>query len=138
MACGSPRIALFTHDAYGVGHIRRSSRILRAVAERSPDSPLLLITGAPATNLLRDLPENADTIKIPTIITSGTQGTRPPTLNLGLAELASLRGELTRKALALFDPDVFLVDNFPLGTRLELLPALRRVQDREFTASRTP
>ena len=130
MAAAAPRIALFTHDAYGVGHIRRSSRILRAVAEKSPDSPLLLITGAPSTNLLRDLPENADTVKIPTIITSGTSGTRPPTLNLGVAELASLRGELTRRALELFDPDVFLVDNFPLGTRFELLPALKELRHR--------
>ncbi|HVF40851.1 MAG TPA: glycosyltransferase [Gemmatimonadaceae bacterium] len=130
MAFGPPRIALFTHDAFGVGHIRRSSRILRAVAEKSPDSSLLLITGAPPTSLLRDLPQNADTIKIPTIITSGTTGTRPTTLNLGVAELASLRGELTRRALELFDPDVFLVDNFPLGTRLELLPALRELRHR--------
>lgn len=130
MAGSSPRIAIFTHDAYGVGHVRRSSRILRAVAEREPDSALLLITGSPATNILRELPPNADTIKIPTIITSGVEGTRPPSLNIPLAELASLRGELTLRALELFEPDVFLVDNFPLGTRLELLPALRELRHR--------
>jgi predicted glycosyltransferase len=126
----SNRYAVFTHDAYGLGHVRRSSRILRAVAELDPDAALLLITGSPATNLLRELPANADTLKIPTIITSGTDGTRPPTLNLGVAELASLRGELTRRALELFEPDVLLVDNFPLGTRHELLPALRELRHR--------
>jgi predicted glycosyltransferase len=124
------RYAVFTHDAYGLGHVRRSSRILRAVAALDPDAALLLITGSPATNLLRELPPNADTLKIPTIITSGTDGTRPPTLNLGVAELASLRGELTRRALELFEPDVLLVDNFPLGTRHELLPALREMRHR--------
>lgn len=125
------RYAVFTHDAYGLGHVRRSSRILRAIAEREPEAALLLITGSPATNLLRDLPPNADTLKIPTIITSGTNGTRPSTLNIGLAELASLRGELTRRALELFEPDVLLVDNFPLGTRHELLPALRELRHRQ-------
>jgi predicted glycosyltransferase len=124
------RYAVFTHDAYGLGHVRRSSRILRALAERDPDAALLLITGSPATNILRELPPNADTLKIPTIITSGTEGTRPPVLNLGVAELASLRGELTRRALELFEPDVLLVDNFPLGTRHELLPALREMRHR--------
>jgi predicted glycosyltransferase len=124
------RYAVFTHDAYGLGHVRRSSRILRAIAEREPEAALLLITGSPATNLLRELPPNADTLKIPTIITSGTNGTRPPTLNIGVAELASLRGELTRRALELFEPDVLLVDNFPLGTRHELLPALRELRHR--------
>jgi predicted glycosyltransferase len=131
MPAPSPsRFAIFTHDAYGVGHVRRSTRILRAIAEREPGSALLLITGSPATHLMQELPQNADVIKIPTIITSGTSGTRPPTLNMGLAELASLRGELTRRALELFEPDVFLVDNFPLGTRLELLPALRELRHR--------
>jgi predicted glycosyltransferase len=124
------RYAVFTHDAYGLGHVRRSSRILRAVAERDPDAALLLITGSPATNLLRELPQNADTLKIPTIITSGTAATRPPMLNMGVPELAALRGELTRRALELFEPDVFLVDNFPLGTRHELLPVLREARHR--------
>ena len=119
------RFAVFTHDAYGLGHIRRSTRILRALADREPRSALLLITGSPVTHLLRELPPNADTLKLPTIITSGADGTRPPTLNIGVAELAGLRSELTRRALELFEPDVLLVDNFPLGTRLELLPALR-------------
>ncbi|MDP9177184.1 MAG: hypothetical protein M3O61_05840 [Gemmatimonadota bacterium] len=130
MPSRAPRIAVFTHDAYGVGHVRRSSRIIQALAEKEPDSALLLITGSPATHLLGELPRNADTIKIPTITTSGTEGTQPPTLGIGVAELASMRGELTRCALDLFAPDVLLVDNFPLGTRLELLPALRELRHR--------
>ncbi|MHB1193714.1 MAG: glycosyltransferase family protein [Longimicrobiales bacterium] len=124
------RFALFTHDAYGLGHVRRSTRILRALAELKPSASLLLITGSPSTHLLRDLPPNADTLKIPTVITSGGSGTRPSTLNMGVAELCSLRGELTRKALDVFEPDVLLVDNFPLGTRLELLPTLREMRHR--------
>jgi predicted glycosyltransferase len=119
------RFAIFTHDAYGLGHVRRSTRILRALADRDPRAALLLITGSPATHLLRELPPNADTLKLPTIVTSGSDGTRPPTLDIGVAELASFRGELTRRAVELFEPDVLLVDNFPLGTRLELLPTLR-------------
>jgi predicted glycosyltransferase len=124
------RFAIFTHDAYGLGHVRRSSRILRALADREPNAALLLITGSPATHLLRELPPNADTLKLPTIITSGAEATRPSALNIGVAELASLRGELTRRALELFEPDVLLVDNFPLGTRHELLPALRELRGR--------
>ena len=130
MTSASPRIAVFTHDAYGVGHVRRSLRILGALAAKAPESSLLLITGSPATYLFRELPRNADTIKIPTIVTSGTEGTRPSTLNIGVADLASMRGEITRRALELFEPDVLLVDNFPLGTRLELLPTLRELRHR--------
>jgi predicted glycosyltransferase len=129
------RFALFTHDAYGLGHIRRSVRILRALAERRPHASLLLITGSPFNPLMRALPANADVVKIPTIVTSGDVENRPSMLTLGVAELASLRGEITRRTLEAFEPDVFLVDNFPLGVRLELLPTLRALrQSRTRTA----
>lgn len=124
------RIALFTHDAYGLGHVRRSVHLLSAMARRDPEATLLLITGSPATHLLRSLPPRVDYVKIPTIVTSGSEETKPPTLDIGLAELASLRGEITRRTLEAFAPDVFVVDNFPLGTRLELLPALRSLRER--------
>lgn len=124
------RFALFTHDAYGLGHVRRSSRILGALAQREPDASLLFISGSPATRLLGELPPNADVLKIPTVITSGGEGERPSTLNIGVAELCSMRGGITQRALELFQPDVLLVDNFPLGTRLELLPALREMKHR--------
>lgn len=131
MSSRSPlRLALFTHDAFGLGHVRRSTRILRAVAEAEPGVSLLLVTGSPSTHLLRRLPEGADYLKIPTITTSGASATKPPTLNLSVVELAALRGEITRRALAAFQPDVLLVDNFPLGTRHELLPVLQDLRDR--------
>lgn len=125
----SLRFALFTHDAFGLGHVRRSTRILRALAERAPGASLLLITGSPSTHLLRRLPEGADFLKIPTITTSGGQGTKPPTLSLSVVELAALRGEIVRRSLRAFQPDAFLVDNFPLGTRHELLPVLKELRD---------
>ncbi|HVS03973.1 MAG TPA: glycosyltransferase [Thermoanaerobaculia bacterium] len=124
------RYALFTHDAYGLGHVRRSVRIVRALAERDPGASILLITGSPATHWLRSLPPGADHLHLPTIVTSGEGPTRPATLALGVAELAALRGGITQRALELLEPDVLLVDNFPLGTRLELLPALRELRHR--------
>ena len=125
----SLRFALFTHDAFGLGHVRRSTRILRALAERAPGASFLLITGSPSTHLLSRLPEGADFLKLPTITTSGGKGTKPPTLALSVVELAALRGEITRRSLSAFQPDVFLVDNFPLGTRHELLPVLKELRD---------
>ncbi|NIR43214.1 MAG: hypothetical protein GWN99_04690 [Gemmatimonadetes bacterium] len=125
---GGPRIAVFTHDAYGVGHVRRCLHIVQGLAAREPEAAMLLVTGSPALELLRTLPPNADYVKIPTIVTSGTQGTRPPVLPLGLAELSLLRRQVIRETVLSFAPDVFLVDNFPLGSRLELLPTLKELR----------
>jgi predicted glycosyltransferase len=62
------RIALFTHDTFGLGHVRRSLNILRALSQRLPQSSFMLITGSPALSFLRDLPSNADVVKIPTLL----------------------------------------------------------------------
>lgn len=128
METASPRVALFTHDAYGLGHVRRCVHIVHGLARRQPESAILLITGSPAVEMLRSLPPCADYVKIPTIVTSGSQGAQPPILPVGLAELSLLRQRLIHQALVTFAPDVFLVDNFPLGSRWELLPALQEMR----------
>jgi predicted glycosyltransferase len=122
------RIAIFTHDAYGIGHVRRCLRIITALAERAPESAILLITGSPAVDMFKSLPPNADYVKIPTILTSGAFAARPPTLPIGLAELGHLRQHLIREITGAFAPDIMLVDNFPLGTQAELLPTLQQLR----------
>src|SRR6185369_10418676 len=112
-----PRIAIFTHDTFGLGHVRRCLHILRALARRSPDAAILLITGSPAVQLLEGLPGNADWVKIPTIVKTGSRGQGPPHLPVAKAEVAHLRERLIREAVAGFSPDVLLVDNFPLGSQ---------------------
>lgn len=120
----APRIAVFTHDAYGLGHVRRCLHIVQALAQRAPHAAILFITGSPAVDMLKRLPPNTDYVKIPTVVTSGVPGTKPPILGVGLAEVSRLRSRLIQEALVTFAPDVFLVDNFPLGSRLELLASL--------------
>jgi predicted glycosyltransferase len=126
----APRLAVFTHDTYGLGHVRRCLHIVRALAKRRPDAAILFITGCPAFPLLGGLPDNADYIKIPTIVKTGAEGLKPPHLRVELAELSSLRERLIRTALLAFEPDILLVDNFPLGSRRELLSSLKELHAR--------
>lgn len=130
MSAGSPRIAVFTHDTFGLGHVRRCLRILRALAERAPDSALLLVTGSPAVHAAGELPGNADVVKVPTIARTGAEASRPPHLPIPLDDVSRLRRQLIQEAVLTFAPDVFLVDNFPLGSRRELLPTLRELSRR--------
>jgi len=123
-----PRIAISTHDAYGLGHVRRSLRIIRALARQVPESAILLLTGSPAHEVLKSLPRNADYVKIPTVVTSGAEGAKPPMLPIGLAELTLLREQLILQALRAFVPDVLLVDNFPLGSQRELLASIHELR----------
>ena len=76
----APRIAVFTHDTFGLGHVRRSSHIVRALSQKAPDAAILLITGSPALHIFQDRPQNVDCIKIPTIATTGSGQALPPHL----------------------------------------------------------
>lgn len=124
----SLRIAVFTHDTFGLGHVRRSLHILRALAAAEPQAALLLVTGSPALHALGGLPRSADVVKIPTLARTGIPASRPPHLPLPVARVTALRQRLVREALRGFRPDVFLVDNFPLGARRELLPILEELR----------
>ena len=123
-----PRIAIFTHDTFGLGHVRRCLHFARALAERDASAAILLITGSPALLAFRSLPGNMDVVKIPTVARTGAREYRPPHLPLPLDEVTGMRSRLTSEAVRGFAPDVFLVDNFPLGSRGELLPVLRELK----------
>ena len=124
------RIALYTHDTFGLGHVRRSVRFLSRLSSESPEAALLLVTGSPALGFLRDLPPRADVVKIPTLARTGASQNRPPHLPLPVADLTAIRERLIRETVLAFEPDVFLVDNFPLGSREELRPILEALETR--------
>lgn len=122
------RIALFTHDTFGLGHLRRSLHIIRTLASQLSNASLMLITGSPALPFLKDLPHNADYVKIPTIVKTGALGSQPPHLPLSVTETTLLRARIIKETVLAFEPDLFIVDNFPLGSKGELLPVLQALK----------
>lgn len=124
----SLRIALFTHDTFGLGHVRRSLRFLRRLSEEAPQAALLLVSGSPALGFMEDLPPRTDVVKIPTMARTGSSGNRPAHLPLPLADLTGIRERVIRETMLAFSPDVLLVDNFPLGSRGELKSTLEALR----------
>ena len=125
------RFAIYTHDTYGLGHVRRCLHLTRGLAEAEPESAILFITGSPALHALGGLPANADFLKIPTIVKTGAAESRPPHLPIPIKETTTLRQRIVHEAVTTFQPDVFLVDNFPLGSRKELLGLLEELRETE-------
>ena len=124
----TPRVAVFTHDTFGLGHIRRCRHIIRALSDRLPDAAVMLISGSPAMHAFADLPPHADVVKVPTVAKTGSKLHQPPHLPIAQAAVRHLRQRLIEEAVLGFAPDVFLVDNFPLGSQGELLPVLQQAR----------
>lgn len=118
-----PRIALYSHDAQGLGHIRRNLAIAGALSELRPAPDILLVTGAPEAAGMRR-PAGADLVVLPSLSkdAAGTYG--PRHLAVPMTELTALRAAVIRAALRSFAPDLLIVDKHPRGFRRELEPAL--------------
>ena len=123
-----PRIAIFTHDTFGLGHVRRCLHIIQGLSEQAPDAAILFVTGSPVVHAMQSLPSNADYIKVPTLVKTGSQGSQPPHLPIPLPEIQLIRERVIQNAIHAFQPDLFLVDNFPLGAQRELLPVLQALK----------
>lgn len=116
------RIALYSHDTQGLGHIRRNLAIAATLAATEPVPEILLITGAPAAML--SAPPGADFLTLPALGKGRDGSYRPRSLAGPLAPLIELRSRILLAALSTFEPDLFVVDKVPRGVAGELEPAL--------------
>jgi len=117
------RFLFYSHDAVGLGHVRRHLAIAAALARTTPQSKVLLATSVDEVSQL-GLPPNVDTIKLPALrkLANGHYGSRR--LALSAAEIRLLRGQILHAAARAFRPSVVLVDKHPLGAGGELQAAL--------------
>ena len=121
------RVALYSHDTQGLGHIRRNISIASALVEANPDTDVLLLTGAPEAASL-PLPANTEIVTLPTLHKDVSGSYRPRTLGLPLEAVLEVRGQIVAAALAAFQPDLFVVDKAVRGVHGELDTALRTLR----------
>jgi predicted glycosyltransferase len=112
------RVALYSHDAQGLGHMRRNTAIARALGGEA--SSILLLAGARQAARF-PLPDGIDTLALPALSKDGRGGYRARSLGIDGSAIAILRAAVLRAALAAFAPDVLIVDKLPTGVNGELV-----------------
>jgi predicted glycosyltransferase len=128
----TPRIALYSHDTMGLGHIRRNQLIAMALAAPPLNATVLLITGVREGGAF-PMPEGIDSVVLPAYRKDAGGGYSSRSLHIGIDQLVEFRADLIDLALKRFQPDLFIADNVPGGALDELRPALERMR-REGTA----
>ena len=128
MTVGRPRILLYSHDSYGLGHFRRAMLLAERLTQLASRPQALVVTGSPRAQSFGVLPR-VDTVKLPAATKQGA-GYRSRTLELSIGELVRLRAELILAAERAFRPDVVIVDHTPGGLGGELRPLLRELSSR--------
>ncbi len=123
------RVLLYSHDTFGLGHLRRTRTIATALTEAFPTASALIVTGSPVAGRFT-FPERVDHIRLPGVIKREDGSYSSQALGLSIDETTALRAGLIDTAADCFAPDLVIVDKEPTGFRGEMLPTLARLRRR--------
>lgn len=122
-----PRIATYSQDGLGLGHMRRTHSIASQFLRLRPDASVLTLSDSPLGQFFTPTP-NHDYLKLPSIVKDGPGQWRATNLALPFADISELRQDLICRAVLGFRPDILLVDHMPHGAMGELLPTLEALR----------
>src|SRR5918994_99320 len=107
------RILIYSHDTFGLGHLRRCRTIAHSLVESFKQLSVLILSGSPIIGSF-DFRARVDFVRVPGVI------------KLRNGEYTPLNQHTAEE----FAPDVFIVDKEPVGLRGELLQTLKVLKRR--------
>jgi predicted glycosyltransferase len=114
-------ILMYSHDTYGLGHIRRTMAIASHLRDEHVN--ILILTGSPIVGRFA-LPEQIDFVRIPGMIKMTNEEYRPLSIKIHPEHALEIRKSIIKATVETFRPNLFIVDKEPLGLRKEVLPTL--------------
>jgi predicted glycosyltransferase len=117
------RVLIYSHDSFGLGHIRRCLAIAGALTAEFADLQVLILSGSPLIGRF-DFPERVDFVSVPGVVKQKDGGYVSRDPSEPIAETIAMRAEIIRHTAEFFAPDLFLVDKEPLGLRGEVTETL--------------
>jgi len=119
-ACAT-RVLLFSHDGFGLGHVRRNTLIAGKLLEADPTAAVTIVTGV-TCRLPWQLPPQVQVRHIPPLVKDGSGAYH------GVGMSAHAAGQARRDsflaAVREMRPDIVLVDRHPYGIQGELREGL--------------
>lgn len=113
------RILMYSHDTFGLGHLRRCRTIAHSLVENYRGLSVLIISGSTIAGAF-DYRVRVDFVKIPSIIKLHNGDYTSIDRHTDLHETLEMRQAIIRHTAESFQPDLFIVDKEPLGLRGEL------------------
>ncbi|MBU0945040.1 MAG: glycosyltransferase [Proteobacteria bacterium] len=126
-------ILMYSHDTYGLGHIRRSMAIASHLSGK--DVNILILTGSPIAGRFT-FPEQVDFVRIPGMIKKTNDEYHSLSIRIDPNQALTIRKNIIAATAKAFKPDLFIVDKEPLGLKREVLPTLKWLR-RFLPATRT-
>ena len=121
------RILIYSHDTFGLGHLRRCRTIAHSLVERFKGLSVLILSGSPIIGSF-DFRARVDFVRIPGVIKLHNGDYQSLGLHIALDQTMAMRRAIIRHTAEAFKPDLFLVDKEPIGLKGEVIPTLRMLK----------
>lgn len=121
------KLMVYSHDAFGLGNIRRMLEICQYLLKAIPNLSILLVSGSPMLQSFR-LPSGLDYIKLPCLNRGESGELSAKYLQLDVETTVKLRSDLILTAALSFKPDIMMVDKKPYGLNKELKETLHALK----------
>ena len=115
-------ILMYSHDTYGLGHIRRTMAIANQL--RDENTNILILTGSPIAGRFA-FPQQVDFVRIPGMIKKTNDEYRSLSIRIEANQVLKIRTDIIKATAKTFQPDLFIIDKEPLGLKREVLPTLK-------------
>ncbi|HEX6136789.1 MAG TPA: glycosyltransferase [Casimicrobiaceae bacterium] len=126
------RILIYSHDSFGLGHLRRCRAIAHAIVDRYKGVSVLILSGSPIIGSFDFLPR-VDFVRIPGVVKLTNGEYQSLGLHIDLDQTMAIRAAIIEQTAQSFRPDLFLVDKEPLGLNGEVLRTLKTLKARGTT-----
>ena len=125
-ALTAQRVVLYSHDTFGLGHLRRSRAIASALTQSGVAASAIILTGSPIAGRFT-FPESVDHVRLPGVKKLADGSYASQTAGMDIDQTTALRSAIIRTAIDEYEPDLLIVDKEPTGFRGELLRQLCNV-----------
>ena len=116
---------MYSHDTYGLGHIRRTMAIARNLVR--PGVNILIVTGSPIAGRYT-MPAGVDFVRMPGMIKKTNSVYVPHSIKVEPKIAIAIRKNIILSTCKAFKPDLFIVDKVPSGLKNEVLPTLKWIR----------
>ncbi|HEY1300890.1 MAG TPA: glycosyltransferase [Stellaceae bacterium] len=124
------RVLIYSHDSFGLGHLRRCRAIAHSLVDADPALSVLILSGSPIIGSF-DFRSRVDFVRVPGVIKLRNGEYVSLNLHIDIDETLAMRSSIIRHTADIFDPDLMIIDKEPLGLRGEVRDTLQLLQRRK-------
>ncbi|MBX2879596.1 MAG: glycosyltransferase family protein [Granulosicoccus sp.] len=129
---GGARILMYSHDTFGLGHLRRCRAIAHSLVENYPGLSILIVSGSAIAGAF-DFRARVDFVKVPSVIKLRNGEYTSMDQHIDIRDTIRMRKSIIHHTAKTFQPDVFIVDKEPMGLKGEITETLAFLKSRGTT-----